>query len=88
MSRFEINNINLITTSNFVLDKNTDCTICRQSLNTFSIYAKEKNITEIVHLSGTCGHTFHEECLLPWLKSQNKCPICSNKMTIICKNKI
>ena len=61
MSKFEINNMNLITTSNFVLNKNTDCTICH-NLNTFSIYA-DKNITNIEHLVGTCGHTFHKECL-------------------------
>ena len=81
MSRFEINNMNIITTCNFKLNKNTDCTICRQNLNTYSIYAKDKNLTKIEHLVGTCGHTFHKECLLPWLKTQNKCPICSQNVS-------
>ena len=23
-----------------------------------------------------CGHQFHEKCIIEWLKTQNKCPIC------------
>jgi hypothetical protein len=59
--------------------KNDICTICRQPINEDSIYAKEENkISEIVS-SSICGHAFHKECLDPWLKLHNKCPICSNK---------
>nr|XP_012221571.1 PREDICTED: E3 ubiquitin-protein ligase RNF181 [Linepithema humile] len=23
-----------------------------------------------------CGHTFHQECILPWLEKTNSCPLC------------
>ncbi|XP_057796185.1 E3 ubiquitin-protein ligase ATL4-like isoform X2 [Salvia miltiorrhiza] len=23
-----------------------------------------------------CNHMFHEECIVPWVKSQGKCPVC------------
>jgi len=86
MSLFEINNVNLITSWSHKLKENQDCTICRQSLNTFSIFAKDMNISEITIVTGACGHSFHKECLGPWLKTQNKCPICSKTMDIILDN--
>ena len=27
-----------------------------------------------------CKHSFHKECLIPWLKHEDRCPICSEKM--------
>jgi hypothetical protein len=57
--------------------KNDDCTICRQSLNDDSLYAKDDNYISKT-MTGKCGHTFHEECILPWLKENTKCPICAN----------
>ncbi|XP_075476195.1 uncharacterized protein LOC142517693 [Primulina tabacum] len=29
--------------------------------------------------STPCNHMFHEDCIVPWVKSQGKCPICSWK---------
>ncbi|XP_073025437.1 uncharacterized protein [Primulina eburnea] len=26
--------------------------------------------------STPCDHMFHEECIMPWVKSQGKCPVC------------
>jgi hypothetical protein len=59
--------------------KNDDCTICRQSLNEDSIYAKEENTISQIATNQYCGHTFHYECITPWLKKYNKCPICAEK---------
>ena len=59
--------------------KNNDCTICRQSLEDDSIYAKEENYISTLVTNSICGHTFHEECIKPWLQKYNKCPICAVK---------
>uniref|UniRef100_A0A6C0J5N0 RING-type domain-containing protein n=1 Tax=viral metagenome TaxID=1070528 RepID=A0A6C0J5N0_9ZZZZ len=74
MPNFKINNVKLVTSWSFNLNKNQDCTICRNTLNSYSIHSKNDNI-DIV--TGTCGHSFHKECIEPWLKTQTKCPICS-----------
>jgi len=76
MSRFEINNINLITSWSFRLKHNKDCTICRNCLNSNSGYNADKGINSQFILISACGHAFHEECIEPWIKKTNKCPVC------------
>ena len=71
-----INNNKLISSWSYNLDKNSDCTICRSSLNSDSIYNIEKGIRSTLS-RGLCGHMFHTECIDPWLKNNIKCPICS-----------
>lgn len=56
--------------------KNKECTICRQLLNDDSIYAKEENYFSEIR-KGLCNHAFHKECIDPWIKNNNKCPICA-----------
>ncbi len=73
----KIKNMNIISSWSYVSDKNTDCTICRQSINTDSIYAIEKGIKSSIS-KGLCGHIFHNECIKPWLQTNKRCPICSN----------
>lgn len=72
----KINNMNIISSWSYVSDKNTDCTICRQSINSNSIYAIEKGIGSEISV-GKCGHLFHNECITPWLHTNKRCPICS-----------
>jgi RING-box protein 1 len=72
----KIKNMNIISSWSYVSDTNTDCTICRESINNNSIYATEKGIISEIS-KGKCGHFFHNECINPWLISNKKCPICS-----------
>ena len=27
-----------------------------------------------------CGHTFHPDCIKPWLKDHNTCPVCRKEL--------
>ncbi len=54
--------------------KNIDCTICRKNINANSIYTKDTN-SKIIE--GKCGHSFHSECIIPWITVHPTCPICS-----------
>lgn len=83
---FEINNMKIFATWTHKNAYNTDCTICRQSLNNHSIYQKDKDkyISTIV-TNHTCNHTFHNECITSWLAANNKhCPNCSSEWVTPC----
>ena len=71
---FTINKINIICSTSYI-SLNTDCTICRESINNDSIYAQSEGTRSNIDI-GICGHSFHKECISPWLKNNNKCPIC------------
>ena len=75
-SKFQINKIKMFSSWGYNLPSNTDCTICRCNLNTNSIYYQDKGIDSIIS-EGTCGHSFHYECIKPWVSKNNHCPICS-----------
>eukprot|EP01095_Lingulamoeba_sp_RSL-Kostka_P015519 TRINITY_DN7168_c0_g1_i1.p1 TRINITY_DN7168_c0_g1~~TRINITY_DN7168_c0_g1_i1.p1 ORF type:complete len:286 (+),score=103.38 TRINITY_DN7168_c0_g1_i1:36-893(+) len=45
--------------------ENTDCAVCKDEF---------KEGEELIQMP--CSHYFHEECLLPWLKIRNSCPVC------------
>ena len=60
------------------ISKNTDCTICRENINNDSIYAQSDGLRSIIS-TGTCGHSFHKECIKPWLQENPNCPICIQK---------
>jgi RING-box protein 1 len=83
-SKFKIKSIRALNSWCYNLPKNTDCTICRCNLNCESLYANEKNINSIV-TTGICGHSFHDECIKPWIKNQPNCPICLEKWNFINK---
>jgi len=71
----KIKSINLFSSWVYNLPKNTDCTICRCNLNLSSLYNQEKGIDSYV-VSGACNHSFHFECIKPWVEKNNYCPIC------------
>ena len=69
-SPFVIKQINMFSGWVYNLPKNNECTICRCNLNTPSLYNQEKNIDSYV-VSGVCLHSFHDECIKPWV-NKNK----------------
>jgi len=73
---FVIKRMNLFSSWVFNLPKNTECTICRCSLNGPSLYHQEKGIDSYV-VSGICQHSFHNECIKPWVDKNKLCPICT-----------
>ncbi|KAK9048912.1 hypothetical protein SSX86_032119 [Deinandra increscens subsp. villosa] len=46
-------------------DDNKRCVVCLEDFE-----AKE------VVMMTPCNHMFHEECIVPWVKSNGKCPVC------------
>lgn len=75
-SPFVIKQINMFTGWVYNLPKNNECTICRCNLNTPSLYNQEKGIESYI-VSGVCLHSFHQECIKPWVDKNKHCPICS-----------
>ena len=83
-SKFTVNSIKILSSWGYKLTSNTDCTICRCSLDSQSIYNQEKGIDSVI-TRGICGHSFHNECIEPWVAINNHCPICSAEW--LCKKK-
>ena len=53
-----------------VTAQSCDCPVCCEKMQ-----PSEK----VIQLEG-CGHIFHEECALAWLKSHNTCPYCRREL--------
>lgn len=53
----------MITNLEWLSGLNQDCSICTEPQITLS-------------RGFPCGHAFHHDCLLPWLKMQRTCPNC------------
>lgn len=75
-SPFEIKSINMFSSWVYNLPKNHDCTICRCNLNIPSLYNQEKGIESYI-VTGTCQHSFHYECIKPWVDKNKHCPLCA-----------
>jgi len=77
---FTIKSVKLVSNWRYDLPakSNVDCTICRSSLNSSSLYNIDKGIDSVI-VSGGCGHSFHMECIQPWLVNNNRCAICSEE---------
>ena len=77
MSKFKINKLNILSSWGYNLHKNTECTICRNSLNEKSLY--NQNNSETCISEGMCCHAFHIECIKLWTNTNNRCPLCFTK---------
>eukprot|EP00924_Labyrinthula_sp_SR-Ha-C_P004137 snap_masked-scaffold_3-processed-gene-15.48-mRNA-1 protein AED:0.41 eAED:0.57 QI:0/-1/0/1/-1/1/1/0/118 len=52
-----------------VLKVDAECAICKEEKK------KGDSVVEI-----ECGHTYCEECIVPWLKKNNSCPVCRHEL--------
>ena len=75
ISPFKIKTVHMFSSWGYNLPTNQDCTICRCNLNTASLYNQEKCIDSHI-IIGKCQHSFHEECIRPWVAKNKHCPIC------------
>eukprot|EP00118_Oscarella_pearsei_P004667 m.20328 g.20328 ORF g.20328 m.20328 type:complete len:297 (+) comp27996_c0_seq2:156-1046(+) len=61
-----IESIPLIAVPQSVVDRNGDCVVCQDK------FQLHENVCELP----VCNHLFHSDCILPWLKLHNTCPVC------------
>ena len=78
--KFIINDFSISNIWGYKLSSNVDCTICRCSLNSPSLYNQDKGIESKI-TQGLCGHSFHCECINPWIHKHRTCPICFTNWT-------
>ena len=78
MSRFKIEELNLCTGWRYNLPFNTECPICKVSLNKDSLTYESKGLSSYIMI-GECNHAYHKECIESWTKNNESCPICSKK---------
>mmetsp|Transcript_11397 Transcript_11397/g.42800 ORF Transcript_11397/g.42800 Transcript_11397/m.42800 type:complete len:365 (-) Transcript_11397:174-1268(-) len=58
--------VNEKTISQEDVEQQLECSVC---LDGFKLEERVKEMPE-------CHHKFHEDCLMPWLKEHNACPVC------------
>ncbi|KAJ3517878.1 hypothetical protein NLJ89_g223 [Agrocybe chaxingu] len=50
-----------------------DCAVCKDQ---FKLGTEDPDEQVVVTLP--CKHSFHEPCIMPWLRSSGTCPVCTN----------
>jgi glutaredoxin len=51
------------------VDDTPECTVCKDE------FKLDEEVTEM-----PCKHRFHNDCLVPWLKQHNSCPVCRHEL--------
>ena len=64
--------------SNKSSDSNSECESISSSSSSFSFSPKKKLGSNSTSKSSSCGHVFHQACIMAWLfeKRENECPSC------------
>ncbi|CAK4758291.1 unnamed protein product [Aphanomyces euteiches] len=60
-----VENLPKVHISQEEVDSNHDCAVCK---DTFELKEQALRLP--------CSHDFHSDCILPWLKQHNSCPVC------------
>jgi hypothetical protein len=79
---FKVKKVNLPNSWTYNVPTNIECTICHSNLNDQSLYNQDKCVNSFV-VTGKCSHSFHFECISPWVNKNNHCPLCSQKWEYI-----
>jgi E3 ubiquitin-protein ligase RNF115/126 len=64
-----VSKLTRIKISNEQIDLKMDCSVCQ---------CEFEMDEEAVKLP--CDHTFHSDCILPWFKMNNSCPVCRHEL--------
>ena len=51
------------------VDEECSCAVC------LKVYVVDEEVKQL-----TCGHCYHESCIMDWLKEKAICPMCRNKI--------
>jgi hypothetical protein len=51
------------------VDAKTECAVCK---DVFSLNEDVRGLP--------CTHSFHPDCIVPWLKQHNSCPVCRHEL--------
>lgn len=59
----------ILTEGSPLLEK--DCAVCKEH---FTLHPEDHG--ELIIVTLPCNHPFHQDCIVPWLKSSGTCPVC------------
>jgi E3 ubiquitin-protein ligase RNF115/126 len=64
-AKSELDQLPSVTIEQSHIDNSEDCAVCKEP---FVLNEEVKKLP--------CKHLYHEECIVPWLKMHNSCPVC------------
>ncbi|PRQ17122.1 putative transcription factor C2H2 family [Rosa chinensis] len=59
------------------------CVICKESLEHFEGVKEGIDRDQLIIISLSCSHLYHEDCIVQWLAKSQLCPICRYSMPVV-----
>ena len=61
-----------------------NCAICRVGIMNpcLNCQGKEEDAPHCIVVWGDCNHSFHNCCMMLWVKQNNRCPLCQQDWTV------